>query len=115
LALAAGMGPAGEEGDLPPPEDPPPWLVHLGRILPGRRAFNRDRQGLPMLKVTSPSFSFSSSSLSAFSSGAGGSEPHLHIAQRPGSDDAPFGGEHLPLTIEGRYLVRNDRIKGRRW
>lgn len=39
------------------------------------------------------------------------SEPHLHIhAQRGIPDGAPFGGEPLGLTIDGRFLVRNDRI-----
>jgi hypothetical protein len=39
------------------------------------------------------------------------SEPHLHIhAQRGIPEGAPFGGEPLGLTIDGRFLVRNDRI-----
>jgi hypothetical protein len=39
------------------------------------------------------------------------SEPHLHIhAQRGFDPKAPFGGEPLPLLIDGRYLVRNDRM-----
>jgi hypothetical protein len=39
------------------------------------------------------------------------SEPHLHIhVQRGIPDGAPFGGEPLGLTIDGRFLVRNDRI-----
>ena len=38
-------------------------------------------------------------------------EPHLHIhAQRPGTDVAPLGGEPVPIRLNGRYLVRNDRI-----
>jgi murein DD-endopeptidase MepM/ murein hydrolase activator NlpD len=38
-------------------------------------------------------------------------EPHLHIhAQRGLGADNPFEGEPLPLMIEGRYLVRNDRL-----
>lgn len=37
--------------------------------------------------------------------------PHLHIhAQRPGSAEAPFDADPLPLRIEGRYLVRGDRL-----
>jgi hypothetical protein len=44
------------------------------------------------------------------------SEPHLHLhAQRPGPPDAPFAGDPLPLRIDGRWLVRNDRIEGRAW
>jgi murein DD-endopeptidase MepM/ murein hydrolase activator NlpD len=36
--------------------------------------------------------------------------PHLHIhAQRPGSAKAPFSGAPMPITINGRYLVRGDR------
>jgi len=38
-------------------------------------------------------------------------EPHLHVhAQRPGAAAAPLGGEPLPIRLDGRYLVRNDRI-----
>ena len=40
------------------------------------------------------------------------SEPHLHIhAQRPGTPDAPFGGEPVPLRLEGRFLVRGDLVQ----
>jgi hypothetical protein len=46
-------------------------------------------------------------------SGASG-EPHLHVhAQRPGTEDEPLGGEPLPITFDGRHLVRNDRIDQR--
>jgi Peptidase family M23 len=39
------------------------------------------------------------------------SEPHLHInAQQPGTAEAPFSGEPIPILINGRYLVRNDRF-----
>lgn len=42
--------------------------------------------------------------------GASG-EPHLHVhAQSPGSDTTPFGGRPYPVTIDGRSLVRNDRL-----
>ena len=38
-------------------------------------------------------------------------EPHLHIhAQRAGTADAPLSGEPLPIRIDGRFLVRNDRL-----
>ena len=41
-------------------------------------------------------------------------EPHLHIhAQRGLGAENPFGGEPLPLLIDGRYLVRNDRFQRR--
>ncbi len=44
------------------------------------------------------------------------SEPHLHIhAQRPGSPEAPLSGDPLPLTINGRVLLRNARIHGGQW
>jgi hypothetical protein len=39
------------------------------------------------------------------------SEPHLHInAQVPGTADAPLAGAPIPIRINGRYLVRNDRL-----
>ncbi len=39
------------------------------------------------------------------------SEPHLHInAQAPAKPGAPFSGAPIPITINGRYLVRNDRL-----
>ncbi len=39
------------------------------------------------------------------------SEPHLHInAQTPGSATSPFAGAPIPIRIERRYLVRNDRL-----
>jgi len=41
-------------------------------------------------------------------------EPHLHIhAQRPAAEDAPpISGEPLALRIDGRFLVRGDRLNG---
>lgn len=43
-------------------------------------------------------------------SGASG-EPHLHIhAQAHGTAHAPFSGAPIPILINGRYLVRNDRF-----
>ena len=42
------------------------------------------------------------------------SEPHLHInAQEPGTAEAPFAGVPIPIRINGRYLVRNDRFEVR--
>lgn len=39
------------------------------------------------------------------------SEPHLHVhAQRQGTLDAPFSGGPIPIRINGRFLVRNDRF-----
>ena len=38
-------------------------------------------------------------------------EPHLHIhAQRLGTADAPLSGDPLPMRLDGRFLVRNDRV-----
>lgn len=38
-------------------------------------------------------------------------EPHLHLhAQRAGSAGQIFDGEPLPLTVDGRFLARNDRV-----
>lgn len=44
-------------------------------------------------------------------------EPHLHIhAQRPAAEgEPPVSGDPLGVTIDGRFLVRNDRIDGRNW
>lgn len=41
-------------------------------------------------------------------------EPHLHIhAQRPASEGAPpISGDPLALRIDGRFLVRGDRLNG---
>lgn len=37
--------------------------------------------------------------------------PHLHIhAQTPGTMQAPLSGDPLQIRIEGRYLVRGDRV-----
>lgn len=39
-------------------------------------------------------------------------EPHLHIhAQTPGTGECPYSGMPLPMKIDGRFLVRNDRLK----
>lgn len=44
-------------------------------------------------------------------------EPHLHIhAQRPPPEgQPPISGEPLALRIDGRFLVRNDRLTGQEW
>lgn len=42
-------------------------------------------------------------------------EPHLHIhAQTPGTGGEPLSGAPIPVTFDGRYLVRNDRVHGSR-
>lgn len=39
-------------------------------------------------------------------------EPHLHVhAQTPGTTEAPMAGEPLPVRFDGRYLVRNQRVR----
>ena len=39
-------------------------------------------------------------------------EPHLHLsAQRRGTGDAPIGGVPVWITVAGRYLARNDRLR----
>ena len=39
------------------------------------------------------------------------SEPHLHIhAQQPGTPNEPISGSPLPIRLDGRFLVRNDRV-----
>jgi murein DD-endopeptidase MepM/ murein hydrolase activator NlpD len=38
-------------------------------------------------------------------------EPHLHVhAQRPATDDTFLSGDPLPVRMNGRFLVRNDRV-----
>jgi hypothetical protein len=38
-------------------------------------------------------------------------EPHLHIhAQRPRSSTSAFSGDPLPIRLNGRYLIRGDRV-----
>jgi hypothetical protein len=50
--------------------------------------------------------------LGAVGNSGGSDEPHLHIhAQRPGPADAPMGGEPVPASFDGRFLVRGDRIQ----
>ena len=49
--------------------------------------------------------------LGAVGNSGNSNEPHLHIhAQRPGLVWSPFIGDPLPIRLDGRYLVRNDRI-----
>lgn len=39
-------------------------------------------------------------------------EPHLHIhAQTPGTAEAPFSGAPIPVRLDGRFWVRNDRFE----
>ena len=39
------------------------------------------------------------------------SESHLHIqAQLPGTTETPYSGIPIPIRIDGRFLVRNDRF-----
>jgi hypothetical protein len=42
----------------------------------------------------------------------GSDEAHLHVhVQRPGTPDAPFGGEPVPATYRGHFLVRGDEVE----
>lgn len=53
--------------------------------------------------------------LGAAGNSGASTEPHLHIhAQRPAPEGAPpISGEPLALRIEGRFLVRGDRLSGK--
>ena len=49
--------------------------------------------------------------LGAVGNSGGSDEPHLHIhAQRPGPPEMPVGGEPVPVTFGGRFLVRGNRL-----
>jgi hypothetical protein len=49
--------------------------------------------------------------LGAVGNSGGSDEPHLHIhAQRPGPPGLPVGGDPIPITFGGRFLVRGDRV-----
>ena len=49
--------------------------------------------------------------IGALGSSGASDMPHLHIhAQRPGTATAPFSGKPVPMRIDGRYLVRGDRL-----
>jgi hypothetical protein len=50
--------------------------------------------------------------LGAVGNSGASTEPHLHVhAQRPAADGLPpISGDPLPLRIEGRYLVRGERL-----
>lgn len=52
--------------------------------------------------------------LGAVGNSGASTEPHLHIhAQRPAPEAAPpISGEPLALRIDGRFLVRGDRLNG---
>lgn len=53
--------------------------------------------------------------LGAVGNSGASTEPHLHIhAQRPAAEGAPpISGDPLALRIDGRFLVRGDRLDGR--
>ena len=49
--------------------------------------------------------------LAAVGNSGNSDEPHLHVhAQIPGTMEEPFSGRPLPILVEQRYLVRNQRI-----
>ncbi len=115
LAPCAGRVVVATDGhpDLPPPEVDRAhmagnhvilecgavWVVlgHLQRGSVAVRADDRLAVGQPLGRVGN--------------SGNTG-EPHLHLhAQSPGTATAPLSGSPLPLRVDGRYLVRNDRLR----
>lgn len=50
-------------------------------------------------------------SIASLGSSGASDMPHLHVhAQRPGTAAAPFSGKPVPMRIDGRYLVRGDRL-----
>lgn len=50
-------------------------------------------------------------SIASLGSSGASDMPHLHVhAQRPGTAAAPFSGKPVPMLIDGRYLVRGDRL-----
>ena len=44
-------------------------------------------------------------------------EPHLHIHAQlpPAPGEPPISGDPMPLKIEGKFLVRGDRLEGQTW
>lgn len=49
--------------------------------------------------------------LGAVGNSGNSDEPHLHVhVQRGTTAEAPMSGEPVPLTLEGRFPVRNDRF-----
>lgn len=52
--------------------------------------------------------------IGAVGNSGGSDEPHLHVhAQRPGPAAMPMGGDPVPVTFGGRFLVRGDRVRRR--
>lgn len=50
--------------------------------------------------------------IGAIGNSGGSDEPHLHIhAQRAGPAHAPLAGDPLPIRLDGKYLVRGQRIR----
>jgi murein DD-endopeptidase MepM/ murein hydrolase activator NlpD len=73
--------------------------VLLGHLKPGS------------LRVTEGSQVLIGSVIAEVGNSGNTGEPHLHIhAQLPGTASAPFSGDPLPVRINGRFLVRNDRV-----
>lgn len=63
------------------------------------------------LRVAAGDLVLEGQSIGTLGNSGASDRPHLHIhAQRPGTAAAPFSGEPVPLRIEGRYLVRGNRL-----
>jgi hypothetical protein len=62
------------------------------------------------LRVATGAFVHQGTEIAALGNSGASNTPHLHIhAQKPGTADAPFSGQPVPIMIAGRYLVRGDR------
>jgi murein DD-endopeptidase MepM/ murein hydrolase activator NlpD len=63
------------------------------------------------LRVRTGDLVTSGQSIGALGNSGASDLPHLHIhAQRPGTGTAPFSGKPVPMHLDGRYLVRGDRL-----
>lgn len=96
--LAAGAVPASLEGNHVILDCSGTWVV-LAHMLEGSVAVERGQ----LVTVGDP--------LGRVGNSGSSDEPHLHIhAQTPGTKDAPLSGAPVPITFDGRHLVRNDRV-----
>ena len=106
------------EGAMPdfevPDEDPVNRLGNhvILRCGPAEIVFAHMRRG--SVVVAAGDEVASGDRLGAVGNSGASTEPHLHIhAQRPAPEGAPpISGEPLALRIDGRFLVRGDRLAG---
>lgn len=115
FAPCAGVVVQAEDGapDMPPP--------HPDRArMPGNHVL-LDCGGVHVLlahfmrgsvRVTPGSYVTTDTVLGLVGNSGNSNEPHLHIhAQRPAaSGREPLSSDPLPIRLDGRYLVRNDRV-----